>query len=235
MTYKAITAASSKDFFRRLAGIYAKDLEEADVYMATGGSNTSLASFFAQYEYLDPGVTYILSDDRDVAPGTEFHNGSKLVQSLGDHGVIEDQILIPQTGYQPSLSVEVFGKSLEKLMENRTYLADIAFLGIGPDLHIAGILPLVSRKDDTDTYSLYSSNQLAGFVEGDLIKAPFLQAPDRITVTLEALKHVKKIIFVLGGVGKKTVFEACKEAEGTPLGDLLQIHDQVEIIWGDYE
>ncbi len=92
---------------------------------------------------------------------------------------------------------------------------DIVLLGMGPDGHIASLIPGADGYDAAA--DIASSRKLAG------IHAPNAAgSPERMTLTVPGILASRRIVLLFMGNDKLTVYNEAKEGKGTsPIRDLL--------------
>lgn len=187
------------DLGQRLSGELAAGKKV--LWVTCGGSNIHAAVQVMDSisNELTPNLTIMLSDERYGEVGHADSNWEQLMQAGFNPWQAQ---LIPtlQPGTSLEETVRGYNQAVQQAMTSNQII--IAQLGIGPDGHIAGILPHSGAAHE-------EINLVAGYVS-----TPFT----RITMTFNALRHITAAyVFAFGGT-KNQALRSLHDLS-LPLGD----------------
>jgi len=194
---KFVKSEGTKELEQELTRLLDTALEanEHVLWLVPGGSN--IATVVAVMNSLDDQnlgyLTLMLTDERYGEPGHEDSNFYQLKQAgLKVKSAVFKDLL---TGDSLEETVDAYAKAAEKAMVDADTI--IGFFGMGPDGHIAGVLPhspAVRAKEEW----------VVGYDGGEF---------DRMTLTPYALSHVDAAVVGAYGAGKLKALESlCKTA-----------------------
>lgn len=203
---KALNRAAA-DLFRSLVITAVSEDGRVSVALSGGSTPKGLYALLAESPYRDQiawGHVHVFWVDERCVPPAHDDSNFKLVQEL-----LLSRIAIPQENVH-----RIRGESgadraaLDYEQDLRTHFKsegypgfDLVILGVGADGHTASLFPKSPLLGERDRWA-------APAFPGD-------QKKDRVTLTLPALNHAKKVLFLAAGREKKNVIRSILE-EGNP-------------------
>lgn len=190
--------------------------------VATGGRSPGpVYDRLAETDFDWPQVDVTLSDERFLAPDQSASN-ERLVRERLLRGPAEAARFVPL--YRPAADVDAAARAAEASIEALAPF-DITLLGMGPDGHVASLIPGSSRLAEGMDLSL--TKMLMGVPEA--IGDPPVP---RITLTLHALLQSRAILVLIAGETKRQVIERAIAGENLPVRALLtQAEVPVRVLW----
>ncbi|HXE10393.1 MAG TPA: 6-phosphogluconolactonase [Verrucomicrobiae bacterium] len=166
------------------------------LWLVSGGSNipASVQVMDNISDKLSKRLTVALADERYGEPGHSESNWQQLTEA-GFDGKQTKLLKTLQAGADLEETVKRYGETIQDAFEANELI--IAQLGIGPDGHLAGILP--GSPAATEQIAL-----VAGY------EAPPLK---RITLTFPAFRHVDAAYAFAFGKPKKQALEALQSGD----------------------
>lgn len=166
-------------------------------------------------------VDVTLSDERFVAPDDAASN-ERLVRERLLRGSAGAARFVPL--YRPAPDPDAAARAAEASIEALAPF-DMTLLGMGPDGHVASLIPGSQRLAEGMDLSL--TKMLMGVPEA--IGDPPLP---RITLTLHALLQSRAILVLIAGETKRQVLERAAAGEDLPVRALLtQAEVPVRVLW----
>jgi 6-phosphogluconolactonase len=155
-------------------------------------------------------VIVTLSDERCVPPDDPASNAGLVKRRLLQHGAGRAHLL--------SLWPQPDNAALAALLP-----FDVVLLGMGPDGHIASLIPGDPGLEDALTTADPTRPVPAGLGDPPLA---------RITLTLQALLNSRAIFLLIAGDAKREVIQRASAGADLPVGRLLsQARAPVRILW----
>ncbi len=155
------------------------------LWLVGGGSNikASVQVMASLPEELTQSLSIFMTDERFGEVGHVHSNARQLVDE-GFHQ--KDAVFVPmlQPGFSMEETSERYGQALERAVDHADIV--IAQSGIGPDGHIAGILP--------HSVAVKASGWVTSY------EAPHYM---RMTMTFDALRHIDAAYYIAMGDDKK--------------------------------
>lgn len=166
-------------------------------------------------------VDVTLSDERFVPPDHAASN-ERLVRERLLRGAAADARFVPL--FRPAADPDAAARAAEASVEALAPF-DVTLLGMGPDGHVASLIPGSARLAQGLDPSL--TKMLMGVPEA--IGDPPLP---RITLTLHALLQSRAILVLITGETKRRVIERAAAGEDLPVRALLtQAEAPVRVLW----
>jgi 6-phosphogluconolactonase len=218
---KRLFAGLSADFSERLASILQKK-RKASLALAGGTTPGPLYEALSHMPFNWEKVSVTLTDERWVSPEDPASN-EYLVRDLLLKRRAADATFIPfKTNHaKASGGAATTEKRISPIMP-----FDIVLLGMGPDGHIASLIPGAEGFDAAANPE--GTKKVAG------IHAPGAAgAPERMTLTVPGILASKRVILLFMGQDKMTIYNEAKEGKGSsPVKDLLaQKKTPIHAIW----
>jgi 6-phosphogluconolactonase len=156
-------------------------------------------------------ISVTLTDERWVSPEDPASNEWLVRDQLLKRRAADAAFVGFKTNHAKATGgVTVTDRRLAPLMP-----LDICVLGMGPDGHIASLIPGAEGYDAAVSES--NKRTTAG-----LVSPGAAGSPDRMSLTLNAIAGSKRIILLFMGQEKMNIFAEAKEGKGvTPVRDLL--------------
>lgn len=206
-----------------LAGVINQALAEHQqvVWLLPGGSNVpiSVAAMRLVDEQLSSRLVLMQTDERFVALNSPDCNWHQLLQAGLEVKQAKAYPILADDATDLSQTVANYATTVQQQFEQAE--AIIGQFGIGPDGHIAGILPGSPAVSDTALVAGYHTPQFT-----------------RVTLTPVALKRVTEALAFAFGDNKKTALQRLQDSstplDSLPSGILWQIptsvvyNDQIE-------
>jgi 6-phosphogluconolactonase/glucosamine-6-phosphate isomerase/deaminase len=162
------------------------------LWLVPGGSNIQLAVRVMSMlsDHVTQKLHIMLTDERYGEVGHTDSNFRQL-QEAGFNPLSAQFIPTLQTGLSLEQTASTYAQNFEREANEAGYI--IAQFGIGPDGHIAGILP--------DSPASTSTTYAAGYAAGQF---------ERVTLTFPALKRIDEAYAFAYGAAKKPTLEQLK-------------------------
>jgi 6-phosphogluconolactonase len=156
-------------------------------------------------------ISVTLTDERWVSPEDPASNEWLVRDQLLKRRAADATFIGFKTNHAKATGgVTVTDRRLAPLMP-----LDICVLGMGPDGHIASLIPGAEGYDAAVAES--NKRSTAG-----LVSLGAAGSPDRMSLTLNAIASSKRIILLFMGQEKMNIFTDAKQGKGvTPVKDLL--------------
>jgi 6-phosphogluconolactonase/glucosamine-6-phosphate isomerase/deaminase len=188
----------------------------------SGGSNIALAEqALLPLQEADPDrfsrLAKLLPLDERFSTEPQLNNSLQLLQTG-----IRILPLLPLENEPLELFAQRFGQEIETWILAHPNGKILATLGMGPDGHIAGISPLPIDPQRFDSLFVSNPNLAVGYLGN-------LEPAERITVTIEGLKHVNAFYGVVSGRTKRDAFEAFRAHSSTPDQHPVQLLHQLDV------
>ncbi len=169
--------------------LHALDKHSRVLWLVPGGSNISLAVMVMRLipEDLSSKLHIMLTDERYGPVGHPDSNFRQLEQA-GFDPKISRFIPVLQSGHDMAETAMQYAKAFDEESSDAGYI--IAQFGVGPDSHIAGILP----------GSVATSSE-------DLVVGYKTETHSRITLTFPALKRIDTAFACVYGENKRQALE----------------------------
>lgn len=138
-------------------------------------------------------VWIFLADDRFIRKDSP-HSNQFLVRStlLHDATIPESQILFPDTSLPLKECIAEYDAVMRSAFAHHT--PDLLILGMGPDGHTASLFPPLSDEAFADRTVIHT-------------RTDQFDIPQRISLTLPALRKAREALFLLKGKTKKDLWE----------------------------
>lgn len=206
---KATTAREAAQAINDELGMHRED---PILFLLSGGSSRVLLESLRS-ELIDARITVGVIDERFYSDPT-VNNYAQFIQTDFYKMAVTRGVTTLETTPRKNETIEQMAKRYESYLKNwRISHADgviIATLGIGPDGHIAGIMPYT---DDARTHQFLFDDE-AQWVTG--YDASYRnEYPLRVTVTLPFLRKVSFGVVYAVGEDKKKALTATLASEGT--------------------
>jgi 6-phosphogluconolactonase len=169
--------------------VAALELVEQPHIAASGGS---AAGVFAHMPFGKMQSSTIWLTDERFVPVDHKHSNAHLLHTCL-RNVAEYSFF--NTSTTRAFAVEQYQDELQRRLQQHTYLFDLTYLGVGPDGHFASLFP--------NSPALTVKDALVTTSETDVF-----DVHDRLTLTLPALSASKKILVLMIGSSKKSIFTA---------------------------
>lgn len=205
------------------------DSRQKILLFLTGGSSLKICvEVFDKLAGQDlSNLTVTLSDERYVDPTNDQSNWQQLQVSGIKLGTAKKIPVLSGKNRLPT--AQDFNQNLVQAFDEADTV--VAFLGIGPDGHVAGILPGSPNIMSTDMGVTYADSEVAGDSP-----AGVLRGVDRITITPSAIARIDEAFVLVFGEAKHTALdnlEKTLELEQMPAQALKQVNNL--IIYNDYK
>lgn len=198
-------------------------------WLVTGGSGIGLGAEISKLLNNLPleNLSVTLTDERFVPVGAKDSNWYQLQQAGFN---LPNAKLIPiLAGGDLTRTAQSFAQNLEKCFSESDF--SIAIFGIGPDGHVAGILP--------GSPAVTSAALAAGYKDEEVTVASpegVLRGVGRITITPKAFPRLDEAIASVFGVSKKQALDKLEEdlsLQQQPAQALKQVSNLT--IYNDYK
>ncbi len=163
-----------------------------------------------------PRVTFLLVDERFVAPSNEASNEAMLRRALAQ-ALIAGAKMLPM--YANGVSWDEAAARADALYTGKTI--DIALMGMGGDGHTASWFPQSPQLDA----ALNSPRTVIAVTAQDA-----RGSSARLTLTLTALAQAKAIMLLITGAEKRALLEDRSRAP-LPVDQLFKLPALVETLW----
>jgi 6-phosphogluconolactonase len=167
-------------------------------------------------------IVIVPSDERWVSTDDPSSNENVLRSNLLKRRAASATLISLKTAHQrPGLAVNTCERRIAKLLP-----FDLCLLHVGPDGHIASIIPGADGYGSAADPA--SSRSLAG-----VSAVGAAGSSERLTLTLAAILASRSIIILLNGTERRRLFERIRDGDGEgPLGPLLNSRkDMVRVYW----
>lgn len=207
---KKLFAGLTHDFQEQLESIIAKR-RKASMALAGGTTPGPLYEALSNLPLKWEKVTVTLTDERWVSPEDPASN-EWLVRDL----LLKRRAAVANfLGFKTNHAKASGGAATAEKRIAPIMPFDIVLLGMGPDGHIASLIPGAEGYDAAVDPS--GSRKIAG------VHAPGAAgAPERMTLTIPGILNSRRVVLLFMGQDKLNVFNEAKEGKGTsPIRDLL--------------
>ena len=218
---KRLFAGLTHDFGERLADIIAKR-RKASLALAGGTTPGPLYEALSNLPLKWEKVSVTLTDERWVSPEDPASN----------EWLVRDLLLKRRAasatfyGFKTNHAKATGGAAIAEKRISPIMPFDICLLGMGPDGHIASLIPGAEGFDAA--VDVANTKKVAGIhAEGAA------GSPERMTLTVSGILSSRRIILLFMGQDKLNLFNEAKEGRGTsPVRDLLaQKKTPVHAFW----
>ncbi len=198
-------------------------------WIVTGGSAIRVAlgvSKLLANQNLE-NLTVTLTDERFGTVGHRDSNWQQLIQA--GFSLPSAKLLPVLQGQDRRKSTDYFSKSLAKNFDSCDY--SLGIFGIGPDGHVAGILPGSPNIDSGEMAIGYSDDQVR-IASPDGVK----RGGDRITMSAAAIARLDEVIVCAFGEAKHQWLDKLEKdlpIEQNPAQSLKQVKNL--LIYNDYK
>lgn len=218
---KRLFQGLSADFYERLADIIRKR-RKATMALAGGTTPGPLYEALSNMPLNWEKVTCTVTDERWVSPEDPASN-EWLIRDLLLKRRAAGATFVPfKTNHaKASGGASVTEKRIAPLMP-----FDICLLGMGPDGHIASLIPGAEGYDAAADPA--GTKKVAG------IHSPTAAgSPERMTLTIPGILSSRRVVLLFMGQDKLALYNEAKEGKGTsPVRDLLaQKKTPVHAVW----
>jgi len=172
-----------------------------------GGTPRRTYELLAQAPIYWPRVEVFWVDERFV-PNTDPNSNEKLVRDS-----LLSKVAVPAEQIHPMISrdsADECAKAYENVLTSNPKskiqnpnLADLAIMGIGPDGHTASLFPGVPGLQEQHRFVVPTISP-AG-------------VPQRITLTIPALRQIGQLLFLVEGEGKREAFRKIRDRDSPSL------------------
>ncbi len=218
---KRLFAGLGQDLNERIADIVRKR-RKASLALAGGGTPGPLYEHLSHLPLPWNKVTVTLTDERWVSPEDPASN-EWLVRDQLLKRRAADAALVPfKSGHaKPAAAASLAERRLAAIMP-----FDVCLLGMGPDGHIASLIPGAEGYD--------AAVNPAGTKKVAAVHAPGAAgSPDRLTLTVPGILASRRIVLLFMGPDKLAIFNQAKEGLGdSPVKEILaQKKVPIHVFW----
>jgi 6-phosphogluconolactonase len=218
---KRLFAGLTADFSERLADIV-KKRRKASLALAGGTTPGPLYEALSNLPLPWEKVSCTLTDERWVSPEDPASNEWLIRDLLLKRRAAAATFL----GFKTNHAKATGGAATTEKRIAPIMPFDICLLGMGPDGHIASLIPGADGYDAA--VDLSNSKKVAG-IHADGAAG----SPDRMTLTLSGILSSRRIVLLFMGQDKLYIYEDAKEGRGpSPVRELLaQKKTPVHAFW----
>ena len=214
MVIVADAAALAIAAAERVVALVANNPGRIAICLTGGSSPKQLYELLGREPYVGQipwdRVHWFIGDDRFVKPGDPLHNMSMARGSFLNRCAPAANIHPIDTGApSPTEAAASYESELKRFygagaLDPAQPLFDLVLLGVGPDGHVASLVPFYPAIEVTDHW-------VVGVPEAHV--APFVP---RVSMTLPALGSCREMLFMFGGADKQAILSRVLAGEDLP-------------------